>query len=72
MGFSHNQMLAILCLLSVACCEVALIIVSAPAPVVVAVVVLAVLMLGWFGLHLDRRTSMPGLWVHGSPKSIAR
>lgn len=72
MGFSQGRMLAILCLLSVACCEVALIIVSAPGPVAAVVVGLAVLMLGWFGLHLDRRTSLPGLWVHGKPKSATR
>jgi UDP-GlcNAc:undecaprenyl-phosphate GlcNAc-1-phosphate transferase len=72
MGMSHGQMIRTLCLLSFGCCCVALVVAKAPGPVAAGVVVIAVAGLTGFGYHLDRRTSVPELWLNPPSKLIKK
>lgn len=63
MGLSHRAMLVTICLISLACCVVALVVVRVrPAVAFTLVGSLSAILCG-LALHIDRRTSEPSLWV---------
>jgi hypothetical protein len=62
MGYSHGQMLTILCCISMTCCEAAIVVVYAPAAIAVVAVIVTAALLAGLGLYVDARTSRPDLW----------